>query len=280
MRKINTKLVLGLLIGCIVCTGAVFGVHHFQYGRIADSLRWQARRAEEQGQVKQQAKYLQRYLEFNPKDLEEKAHLAKLWASDTFAGSVRERRKAVNLLDQVLTTGDDKPELRRLLVKMALEVQQFKMAHNHLEKLLSHEFLKSPVDVPAAGAKLDAERGESEGYAGQLLEAENQPAKALVCYRLAVKHAPEVQSNYLNLALLLRKQKELTADKIKANQDDADGVINELVKNNRLSHEAYLTRWRYRRDFGLIDSRKDAAAGKVTLKVAAGDVAEALQRAQ
>src|SRR6185437_3733917 len=113
MRKINTKLVLGLLIGGMVCTGVVFGVHHFQYGRIADSLLWQARRAEEQGQIKRQAKYLQRYLEFNPKDLNEKTHLAKLWASDTFAGSTRQRLKAVNLLDQVLTSGADEPELRR-----------------------------------------------------------------------------------------------------------------------------------------------------------------------
>ncbi len=76
MRKINAKLFLGLLIAGVLCTGAVFGVHHFQYQRIADSLLWQARRAEEQGDVKRQARYLQRYLEFNPKDLTEKARLA------------------------------------------------------------------------------------------------------------------------------------------------------------------------------------------------------------
>src|SRR5215472_6118995 len=107
MRKINAKVFLGLLVGAIVSTGAVFAIHHFQYGRIADSLLWQARRAEEQGQVKRQARYLKRYLEFNGKDLDEKAHLAKLWAGDTFADSLRERRKAVRLLDEVLTKGDD-----------------------------------------------------------------------------------------------------------------------------------------------------------------------------
>ena len=73
MRKFNAKLFLAMLIGTVVTTGAVFGVHHFQYGRIADSLLWQARRAEEQGQVKRQARYLKRYLEFKPKDLGEKA---------------------------------------------------------------------------------------------------------------------------------------------------------------------------------------------------------------
>src|SRR5215469_6741515 len=126
MRKINAKVFLGLLIATIVCTGAVFAVHHFQYGRIADSLLWQARRAEEQGQVKRQARYLQRYLEFNGKDIEAKAKLAKLWAGDVFADSLRDRKRAMRLLDEVLDKGDDNPELRRLLVKVALELRQNK----------------------------------------------------------------------------------------------------------------------------------------------------------
>src|SRR5579875_1360325 len=98
MRKINTKLLLGLLLGTLFATGAVFGIHHFQYGRIADSLLWQARRAEEQGQVRRQSRYLQRYLEFNRKDLDAKVQLAKLWTSEEFDDSPRERAKAVRML--------------------------------------------------------------------------------------------------------------------------------------------------------------------------------------
>src|SRR6185437_9244003 len=56
-----------------------------------------------------------------------------------------------------------------------------------------------------------------------------------------------------------------------------------LVKNNRLSADAYLTRWRYRRDFGLITLQKAKTAAtqenQVTLKEAANDVESALQRA-
>jgi tetratricopeptide (TPR) repeat protein len=286
MRKINAKVLLGLLIAAIVCTGAVFAVHHFQYGRIADSLLWQARRAEEQGQVKRQARYLQRYLEFNGKDFEAKAQLAKLWAGDTFAGSLRERKKAVRLLDDVLDKGDENPELRRLLVKVALELRQYKMARTHLEKLLTKELLRSPPKPEDAEAKVDPGRGEAEGYAGLLLEAENQPAKALHCYYLAVLHAPEVQDNYVALAHLLRKRDKDDVDLARKNQKEADRIIDELVKNNRLSPEAYLARWSYRREFNLIDLRdespkeeKQQEAVKVKLKKAAGDVAEALQRA-
>lgn len=298
MRKLNTKLLLGLLLGCMFATGAVFGVHHFQYDRIAESLLWQARRAEEQGQVRRQARYLQRYLEFNPKDLKEKARLAKLWTSEEFADSPRERGKAARLLDDVLSQGNDQPELRRLLVKAALEVRQYKLARNHLEKLLTRDFLNDPPDAgdaasPPPGTRGDkggAERGEAIGYAGQLLEAENQPDKALRCYRLAKQLAPRIESNYLNLALLLRKQDRVEPSQIKAYQRAANQAIDELVKNNRLSAEAYLTRWRYRRDFGVITyqrintasrerQRPESAGEQVTLKEAATDVEAALQRA-
>ncbi len=281
MRKINAKLLLGLLLATLLCTGAVFGVHHFQYGRIADSLLWQARRAEERGQIRRQARYLQRYLEFNRHDLAEKAHLAQLWTGEEFADAPRERLKAVRLLDDVLAKGDDQPELRRLLVKLALETQQFKMARNHLEKLLTREFLREPPNPAAAGAqKLDPQRGEAIGYAAQLLEAENQPAKALRCYRLAIRQAPRIESNYLNLALLLRKQDRLDSQPNPKLRQEADRAIDELVHNNRKSSEAYLTRWRYRRDFGLITLRKSAKSGEqVTLAAAAADVDAALQRA-
>jgi tetratricopeptide (TPR) repeat protein/Tfp pilus assembly protein PilF len=291
MRKLNTKLLLGLLLGSLVATGAVFGVHHFQYGRIAESLLWQARRAEEQGQVRRQARYLQRYLEFNPKDLKEKTRLARLWTGKEFADSPRERGKAVRLLDDVMAQGSDQPELRRLLVKAALEVRQYKMARNHLEKLLGRDFLNNPPEPgDASKQKLDADRGEAAGYAGQLLEAENQTEKALRCYRLAKQLAPRIESNYLNLALLLRKQDRLEPSQIKAYQREANQALDELVKNNPSSADAYLTRWRYRRDFGLITfqstntesrerERPETASEQVTLKQAASDVEAALQRA-
>ncbi len=290
MRKLNTKLLLGLLLGSLVATGAVFGVHHFQYDRIADSLLWQARRAEEQGQVRRQARYLQRYLEFNPKDLKEKASLSKLWAGEEFDDSPRERGRAARLLDDVLTQGDDQPELRRLLVRTALETRQYKLARYHLEKLLTRDFLNDPPEAGAAEKKLDPERGEAIGYAGQLLETENQPEKALRCYRLARQLAPRIESNYLNLALLLRKQDRLEPSQIKAYQREANQVIDELVKNNAHSAEAYVTRWRYRRDFGLITLRSANPVGQegkrpesttehVPLREAATDVESALQRA-
>jgi tetratricopeptide (TPR) repeat protein len=278
MRKINAKVLLGLLLGSLFATGAVFGIHRFQYDRIADSLLWQARRAEEQGQVKKQARYLQRYLEFHNKDLEQKARLAELWSGEDFAEAPKLRSRAVHLLDDVLAQGEDKPELRRLLVKLALEVKQFKMARNHLEKMLTRDFLESPPNVEAASEQTpQPQRGEVSGYAGQLLESENQLAGAQRCYLLALHHAPKVENNYLLLALLLRRQDQLEPDRIQENRREADRAIDRMVANNPQSSEALLSRWNYRREFGLIRIYDDNSNNLVSLSEAARDVEEALR---
>ena len=119
MRKINGKLLLGLLLGTLVLTGSVFGVHHFQYQRIAAALLWQAGRADEQGQAERQAMYLRRYLEFNPQDDAAKEKLARTWAREEFEGRPKVRARAVRLLDEVLNRDGNRPELRRLTVKLA-----------------------------------------------------------------------------------------------------------------------------------------------------------------
>ena len=58
MRKLNVKLFLILVIGAVVTAGSVWGLHVFQYKRIAAALLWQARRAEEAGKIDLMARYL------------------------------------------------------------------------------------------------------------------------------------------------------------------------------------------------------------------------------
>ncbi len=276
MRKINGKLLLGLLLGTLVLTGSVFGVHHFQYQRIAAALLWQAGRAEEQGQFERQATYLRRYLEFNPQDDAAKEKLARAWARDEFEGRPKARARAVRLLDEVLNRDGNRQELRRLTVKLALELFNLKLARGHLEKLLPFDELQRAA---REDNKRDKARAELEGYWAQLLEAEKKPAEAMDCCRRAIAHDPEGQDNYVRLAWLLRRQKEDDPERRSRNLAEAGRVLDELVKNNEPSCKAYLARWRYRREFDLLALRNTAEAGKFTLAEAAEDVAEALKRA-
>jgi Tfp pilus assembly protein PilF len=276
MRKINAKLFLGLLIGTAVLTGTVFAVHHFQTPRIARALLWQARHAEEQGDAVRTARYLQRYLEFNPHDDTERSHLAQVWAGDAFAGRVRVRVQAVRLLDEVLAHNGNQPELRRLLVKVALELDERKLAHEHLNKLLPEKEVLAGTGAPGQPAGKD--RGLIEGLWAQLFELEKEPARAMACCRLAIQHAPQEQDNYVRLAYLLRHQQESDPGQREENYREADRALDELVAHNETTYKAYLARWQYRREFDLLDLKGDGP-GRVALVQAAEDVAKALQRA-
>jgi Tfp pilus assembly protein PilF len=293
MRTINGKLFLFLLIGVAVFTGSVFGVHAFQYQRIAQALLWQARRAEEQGQPERAARYLRRYLEFNPKDEAEKATLARIWTSENFRSRSKARLSAVRLLDEVLRK-EDNQELRRLLIKNALEfadASHLHLAREHLQKLLRWQDVESWIaedrafrtrgkPLPEYMARQDTARGQLEGFWAQILEAEKKTVEAIACYRLATRHAPQEHTNFVRLGYLLRRENETDPVRRKQNVEEADRTIDLLVKNNTASHESYLARWRYRRDFGLLAIREagEARTRPIELAVAAEDVAQALKR--
>ena len=127
MRKVNFKFLLALLLSASVLAGSVFGVHCFQRERIAAALLWQAGRAEEQAQYGDMTRYLTRYLEFNPRDLEATTRLGQTLAGEHFATNPRSRQRGLFLLDTVLTRDPDRAELRRQVVRAALELRRPKM---------------------------------------------------------------------------------------------------------------------------------------------------------
>src|SRR5262249_42316066 len=144
MRKLNSKLLLGLMAFGVLLGGGLFLVHYFQSGRIARALLVQAERAEKQARLDQSIKFLSRYLEFIPEDVEERAHLGRLLASDQFADSPKLRLRAFFVLDDVLRRDPGRADVRRLLVDVAMDprLQRYADAQNHLQVLLE----ASPAD--------------------------------------------------------------------------------------------------------------------------------------
>jgi cellulose synthase operon protein C len=277
MRKLNVKLLMVLVLGTVTLAVAVGVAHAFQYGRIADALHFQARRAEEQGQAARVARYLSRYLEFQPRDLEARVELARTLAGDAFAGSRRARDRAARLLDEVLTSDPGRDDLRRLLAKVALEpeIGRLQIARKQLEVLLPENESAWPAgqDPPAA----DASRGELESLWGRLCEAETHSAEAIRFYRQAVRDLPGEQLSYVHLAYMLRRLKETDPAQRTANETEADNVIGKLVENNAESYRAYLARWNYRRDTKYFNDGDSLNSDRLT--DAAEDVAKALKRA-
>lgn len=271
MRKINVKLFLGLLIGTLVVTGAVFAVHFFQSPRIAQSLLWQAQRAEEQGDLERTARYLERYLEFKPRDQKERARLGSLLAGEQFAALPRRRLKGVNLLDDVLTAEPGRDDLRLLVVKTCLDLRNRQLARSHLDKLWANASNPGAATPPEKLAELEL-------LWGRLLEGENKPEEAIAKYRDAVRHAKGEPDASLRLAFLLRGLADKDALKGDANREEADRVMDQLVEAKPGSYKSYLFRWRYRRDFNLLALGNKSEKGKVPLVKAADDVAAAFGR--
>src|SRR5262249_37415704 len=135
MKTINVKLLLYLLGGTALVGVGLFLVHYFQSGRIADALLWQAGRAEEKGELGGAARYLKRYLEFEPNDIEQHAHLGRVLADPKLAGTRRARESALFVLEQVVARAPDRHDLRRPLVRIAVELAQYDLAQDHLDVL-------------------------------------------------------------------------------------------------------------------------------------------------
>ncbi len=274
MRKTNLKVLLAVLGGTIVLAGVLFGVHYLQRQRIASALLWQARKAEEANQVDRTIRFLGRYLDFRPDDLDEKARLGRTLLSETAASSPAARSRAVDLLDAVLRQQPERSDDRRTLVKGALTLSnRTKLARESLTLLLDPN---KPEQVKMSPEDL----GELEGFWGAVFEQEGQYRDAIAWCRKAIKNRPDEQVNYLRVAYLLRRQVTDDVQQREANEAEANQVIDALVEQNASSAEAYLARWRYRREFDLVQvTGKVAGRLAVPFEEAGKDIREALKLA-
>src|SRR5262245_26629106 len=227
MRQFNTRLFFALLGSTAALGVGLFAVHWLQTGRIAQALLYQARRAEEQGQTDQAARYLGRYLEFNPSDLPERANLGRALASmvldDAKPDSPRTREKALFVLEQVVAQDGGQSDLRLRLIKVAMIERRYDLALKHLKEL--------PED--AETLELD----------GRCHEAENRYPEAADAYWKAIQSDEHRRDAYSRLAALLKRP---NAGSLPVPVKSADEVLDLMVQKNGDSPQAYLTRWRHR----------------------------------
>jgi tetratricopeptide (TPR) repeat protein len=190
MNKVNVKLFAILLAAGVVLAGGLLVLHALQSGRIADALLWQARRAEEQGDLKKAAQYLQRYLEFEPEDQGERAHLGRVLADPKLASNYQAREQALFVLEQVVARDAGRHDLRRPLVRVATELEQFDAAGAHLD-VLEKNFPKD---------------GQVQYLRARWYEAQKKDDEAEGCLDRAVALAPRQTRYAVRLVNLLRRR--------------------------------------------------------------------------
>ncbi|MEA3078985.1 MAG: hypothetical protein QOF05_393, partial [Sphingomonadales bacterium] len=201
MRQVNTRFFFVLVAATAAFAATLFGVHRLQAGNITNALLWQAGQAEKAGKADAAARYLGRYLEFAPDDVEERAHLATILSDEKVVTGPGSRRRAKFVINQVLAWDPQRHELRQALCRIALAGQEFDLAKEHLDFLESK--LPDSGDVAFLGGQLRERqllaRVVSDVEKGKLnREIQKQ-------YEKAIDADPRKAEAYVRLVALLKQ---------------------------------------------------------------------------
>ncbi|MBL8797680.1 MAG: tetratricopeptide repeat protein [Planctomycetia bacterium] len=220
-RKPNFKFLGAVLLAGIVGTAVVYALHAYQIKRNAGAYRFQAERAQQEGDLDQAIHYYKEYLGFMPGDTDAFASYALLLADERIAVHARAQRRAYEMLEQVLRRDDARDDVRRALTPLALQLGMHAEARPHVERLL-----QSAPDDPRVLYHL-----------GRCQEADGDYPQAADTYRRAIERrgaaqAPFVVESYQRRAALLRTQlkqpaeaDKLLAEMTQAAPDSAEAIL-------------------------------------------------------
>ena len=77
--RINYTLLIGLIVGTFVCSGAIYGLHQFQNSRQSGWLISEAEKAIAEKNYREAAQYYQQYISIHTDDLDAKIKLANTY---------------------------------------------------------------------------------------------------------------------------------------------------------------------------------------------------------
>eukprot|EP00456_Euglypha_rotunda_P023873 TRINITY_DN196_c2_g1_i1.p1 TRINITY_DN196_c2_g1~~TRINITY_DN196_c2_g1_i1.p1 ORF type:complete len:1431 (+),score=358.04 TRINITY_DN196_c2_g1_i1:9213-13505(+) len=233
MRTLNLRWVAGLLVAFVVLGGTTHLLHGYQMSRIATAFLRQARRAEAENRPAEALRDLRNYVKLAPDDNEGLALYGKQLAE------VGRTDSAYMTLEKVLRNEPEREDVRRLLVRLAIQLGRLTEARGNLDELLQH----SPQDSELWELKGICQFSQSE-Y-GQSQES----------FKSAISFAPDRLGCYGLLA-------SLQSTKLK-NPKGAQDTINQMVTANPNNFQAYLNRglW-HLQQLNLADGLTDARDGK------------------
>lgn len=251
-RRLNVKLLLIITAVVVVATVAIYGLHSVQVARQADQTLKRAEELREEGELGRAVVHLRRYVQFVPDDTDALETLGQIL--EERSSRPRDWLEVFDTYEQVLRQDASRDDVRRRQVDVAMRLGRFSDARDHLDLLLD----SAPQD------------GELHYEYGLCHEAEGNTNQAAERYQSAIQHGYQNVEPYALLASLLRRR----LDKPK----QADEVIEQMIDANSDSHEAYLARAEYRREFGsLQDAVEDVRRARI---LAPQDVAVAVALAQ
>lgn len=224
-RTLNTRALLWSAGIVLVVSVAVYLLNAFQVRRHAGTLLIQADRAAAAGELDQALTFYSHYLSFEPDDVDARAKYGL--ALQKRAATPAEKLRVLLTFEEVLQRDPTRRDIRLRLVHGYIQAHRFKEAIHNIQNLL---------------AKAD-NKGELEHMLAWCLEAKGDYEGAAAAFERAIAAEPTRIESYALLAEVLEKLPERAAE--------ADKVLDDLVRANPKSYQAYLVRGRFLAHKGL-----------------------------
>ena len=239
MKKLNIPFLLFLVIGFMVLVVGTHFLHGYQLARNAANLRERADRAGEKGDVDEQIRILQRYLRYEPDDMEQLKVLLGASRDRTLSAesvNLQEIYKQYNSLEKAIRNHPEDVELRRLGLDFALHptVMRIPDAVSHLKSIESAgEMTNKDKVIFAQCLEAQSKTGEAiadlsamVGYNASSNSFSDEQATAV----------DEVTAYMVLLSMLERQSSREIADEVSL------AILNRMVEKNPESASGYLRR--------------------------------------
>ena len=139
VKRVNYRLLFGLIIGAAVLGAGVLGLHRFQVNRNAGSLAKLARQRLREGKMAEAVGLFSRYLGMRPDDVAVQREYAELVLSraQDVGASQNDLKRAYGSLEEAVRRNPEDDDLRLKLAEFQVRVGRFGDARDHLETLRS-----------------------------------------------------------------------------------------------------------------------------------------------
>lgn len=245
VRVLNWKLLIGTLLAIAVLIPSGYFWHRYQTNRTAGAYLARADALEREEKWDLAADYLHRYLQVRPDAESVRIRLATTF--DKAATDIRRKPRAATFYSRAVGLAPDRPDLRRRLGELLLELQRFSGAQEQAEALLTMA-PNDPVGlrVYALAAHGRALMGEREALSKQ---------EIVQAFQRALASEPGHLQLATTMAVMYRS--ELIEPDQETRNQLADAVIERMVKANPDRAEAYLARYLYRQRYALEGMQED-----------------------
>jgi tetratricopeptide (TPR) repeat protein len=242
MRRLNLIFIAVLLTTVAVLGTGMHFLHRFQVHRNASSLLVRARSAESVRDLGQAEELLRQYLNLQREDGPTWEWYARI--VDERAPESRRRERVFLIHEQALGHNEGNLKLERKCADLALELERYSDAKRHVTKLLE------AIPKNSRDHLVITEMAELEDMMAQCEQGSLNPEQAEEWYRRSITRDPSRVAGYQHLSSLLRSNRK---------EADADKVVEAMIAANPKSGQALVTRWRYRRSYGLDADANDIA---------------------